>query len=354
MTQPAVLGSEPIHYRRLNLDPGRIQPWEDGLRTDPGARSFEWWYHDCRLDDGTRVTIELHTKPPVVSPSAPLTPFVSLVMLRPDGSLLVKNAVVSPDAFSASRDGCDVRIGEHWCRGDLRRQEVHVELEGTVIDLEMISELAPWRPATGHMLLGEDESRYIAWLPVMPRARVTAEITAGGRRERLGGVGYHDHNWGNVAPASAIDHWYWGHAHIGEYTVVTLRAVSHAKYGKAVLVAYLLARGGEVLAQGTEGLELSAIGEARDPGTGVPVASRLIYEIPAGDARYRLEFARRRDVLALGFGDAGGYLRFVGDARLERVGGAGAPEGASGDGLWEVLSFGPRQAAGAPAAQSPG
>lgn len=354
MTEPAIIGLEPAHYRRLNLDPGRIQPWEDGLRTDPGTRSFEWWYYDCRLEDGTRITVELHTKPPAVSPSAPLMPFVSLVMLRPDGSLVVKNTIVSPDAFSASREGCDVRIGEHWCRGDLRHHQLHVELEGTVIDLEMTSELPPWRPATGHMFLGEDESRYIAWLPVMPRARVTAEITAGGRRERLAGVGYHDHNWGNVAPASAIDHWYWGHAHVGEYTAVMLRAVSHAKYGNEVLVAFLLARGGEALAQGTDGLGFSALDEAREPSTGVPVAGRLIYQIPAGDERYRVEFARRRDVLALSFGDAGGYLRFVGDVRIERAGGAGASEVASGDGLWEVLSFGPRQrAAAAPAPQSP-
>ena len=344
MNTLVTVGDSPAHYQCLNLNPDHIAAWEDGLRTDPAARSFEWWYYDCRLVDGTRLTVELHTKPPVISPSAPLTPFVSIVMLRPDGSLIVKNALEPPETFAAARTGCDVRMGCSRCRGSLDQHEVHVEIEGVTIDLTFTSELAPFRPASGHTFFGENQDKYIAWLAVMPRAHVTAEITTEDRRELLSGIGYHDHNWGNAAPASLVDHWDWGHAHLGDFTVVTLHFVSHVKYGRQVVPAFFLGRSGQVLAQGVGGLQLTTRDEGIEPSTGVPVAAHLEYELAAGEARYRLDFTRRRDVLALGFGDAGGYLRFVGAASLARTAGLGPTESVRGEGLWEVLSFGPRQA----------
>ena len=338
MIQPATFGNQPAHFHRLDLDPDRIQPWEDGLRTDPATRSFEWWYYDVRLDDGTRITVELHTKPPIAPPSAPLTPFVSIVMVRPDGTLVVKNALQPAGEFHAGRDGCDVRIGRNYCRGDLGRHEVHVELEGIAIDLELTSELAPWRPATGHVFLGEQQDRFIAWLPSMPRARVVARIVSAGRSERLAGVGYHDHNWGNVATASVVDHWYWGHAHIGPYTVVAIRVVAHAKYGCPVFPAFLVARDGAIVATGTDALELATSDLVVEPTSGVSVANRYAYRLPSPEGVFRFEFTRRRDVLALGFGDARGYLRFVGDARLTDPAGTTL----AGDGIWELLSFSPK------------
>jgi hypothetical protein len=346
MFQPATLGRESVHYQRLNLDPSLIQPWEDGLRTDPAKRSFEWWYYDCRFDDGTRITVEFHTKPPIVPPSTPLMPFISVVLLRPDGSLVVKSRTIPSELFTASQNGCKVHMGPNFCQGDLSEHKLHVEIDDVVIDLTMVSEARSWRPKTGHWFLGQEEDRYIAWLLVMPRARVSATIKNGDRTEALSGVGYHDHNWGNVAPASIVDHWYWGHTHVGDVTLVALHAVSHAKYGKVVFPAFLLMRGGEVLAEGVEGLEFSAVDEAPESQTGVPVASRLVYGLPVGDSRYQVEFVRRRDVLALGFGEAGGYLRFVGDTRVERTRDGKTLEDIRGDGLWECLSFGPRQASG--------
>src|SRR5688500_3024563 len=335
--EPAVVADQPHHYERLRLDPARIEPWEDGLRTDPAARSFEWWYYDCRFDDGSRLTVELHTKPPGASPKLPLTPFVSIVLLRADGTLIVRNAVVPAGEFAAARDRCDVRMGANRCRGDLARHEVHVELDGLAIDLDLTATLAPWRPATGHTLFGADEQRVLAWLPVMPRARVTASFTTDGRVEHLTGTGYHDHNWGTAAPASMVDHWYWGHAHLGAYTFVAVRVVAQARYGKRVIPAMLLARGADVLAAGVGGFELSLADEVVEPRTGVHLANRLVYDIATKDGPCRVTFERRRDVLALPLGPGSGYLRFVGDARLEHAGATVAA-----DGLWECLSFAPR------------
>ena len=63
----ALVGSEPRHYERLGLPNSDIQTWEDGWRTSAVAETrgtFEWWYFDVHLDDGSTVTVEMHTKPP--------------------------------------------------------------------------------------------------------------------------------------------------------------------------------------------------------------------------------------------------------------------------------------------------
>jgi hypothetical protein len=343
-TLPAVLGAAPAHYQRLNLHPTRIEPWENGLRTDPATRSLEWWYYDCRLEDGTRLTVEFHTKPPMVSPSSPLTPFILLVMLRPSGAVIVKSASIPAQQFHASRERCEVVMGQSRCGGDASRHEVHVEVDGVVVDLILSSQLGPWRPASGHFFLGAAEERYFAWFLAMPRARVEAQIKTELGTERLTGLGYHDHNWGNSAPASIVDHWYWGHAHLGDYTLVALRAVSHQKYDKAVFHAFLFAQGDKVLAQGSAGMELTASGEEVEPQTGVPVAARLEYRLCTAEAHYAVDVTRRRDIFTLGFGDAGGYIRFVGNARLVRTANGAAPETIDGDGMWEKLSLGEHQA----------
>jgi hypothetical protein len=61
----ALIGTLPHHYDRLGLTNGVIQDWEDGLRTAATDGTFEWWYFDAHLDDGSTVTAEFHTKPPV-------------------------------------------------------------------------------------------------------------------------------------------------------------------------------------------------------------------------------------------------------------------------------------------------
>ena len=337
----SITGSQPEHYARLNLIPGEIAPWEDGLRTEPSETSFEWWYFDCVLEDGGKLTVEFHTKPPAVSPREPLTPFVSMTLDRPDGSSVIRTYTGASEDFSASRERCDVRIGPNTFAGDLRRYEIHLELDDVTADVVLDAEVPSWRPATGHVFV--DDEHYVAWLPSVPRGRVSGSLTVGGRPEQLdGAAGYHDHNWGNISLRKAIDHWYWGRARIGDYSVVTLNFVSHEDHGRNVHPAFMVAKDGRILASGEQDVDFSASGVQDNPDTGVPVADRLSYAYRQGDATYVVEFNRRKDVFHLDFGPAGAYHRFTGDVTLTHRADGAAAETVQGDALWELLWFGDR------------
>jgi hypothetical protein len=335
----SIVGRSAHHYRRLGLTEGVVAPWEDGLRTDPDAESFEWWYLDGALSDGSKLTVEFHTKPPYVSPAEPLTPFVSLTLDRADCTNVTRSLSASRDAFECSRERCDVQIGPNRFTGDLRSYEVHVEIDDVAADLRLEGTLPPWRPATGHVFFGE---KIVAWLPAVPRGVLSGTLTHDGVRQQIEGAGYHDHNWGTAPLRKLIDHWYWGRARIGDYTVVSLNFIGHADYGRRCHPALMVAKGGEILAAAERDIEFSATNFHADETTGAQVARSLHYSYSHDDALYVVRFERERDVFMLDFGKAGAYHRYVGEVALERHAGGELLERVSDDALWELLDFRPR------------
>ena len=55
---PASLAPSTTQYEKLGIDPPRVEPWEDGCRTDGSPGTYEWWYFDLNLDDGSTLVIE--------------------------------------------------------------------------------------------------------------------------------------------------------------------------------------------------------------------------------------------------------------------------------------------------------
>jgi hypothetical protein len=167
-------------------------------------------------------------------------------------------------------------------------------------------------------------------------------MSLGGVTRELSGVGYHDHNWGNIALRKLVDHWYWGRAHIGDYTAVTLMAYANETYGKVASPAFMLAKGNEIVVSNAEHVRFSEAEPGVVAHTGVPMANRLCYEYEHGSDHYKLTYVRRADNYTLDFGPVGAYQRFVGDVVLDRrVDGRALPT-LHADALWELLYFGPR------------
>jgi len=142
-------------------------------------------------------------------------------------------------------------------------------------------------------------------------------------------------------------------ARIGDYTVVTLNFISHPDYGHNCHPAFMVAKGGEILASGERDIEFSATDIHPNEATGAQVANCLRYTYRDGGVSYAVCFERNKDVFTLDFGRAGAYHRFVGDVTLEHREGGELLERVSADALWELLDFRRRTpAATAPAASA--
>lgn len=69
---------------------------------DTGRGSFEGWYFDAHLDDGSTAVIVFATTP-LLARKGPLKPQLVLTIARPDGRTPDRSRVFPADQFSAAR-----------------------------------------------------------------------------------------------------------------------------------------------------------------------------------------------------------------------------------------------------------
>jgi len=348
------LADKPEDFARLGLDPQSVQPWEDGLRTDTGSGSYEWWYFDAHLDDGSSLVIMFYTKNPI-RPDRPLEPYVTVQLERPGAEPLAFQSHASAAQFRASRECCDVRIGENRFRGDLHDYEIHVVYAGVTIDAKLTGQVGPWRHGAGRVCFGENDEHYFAWLPSVPQGVVSVEVNVGGQTERFTGVGYHDHNWGDTAMPRLMNHWYWGRAQAGPYSIIASYMTTERRYGYVEMPTFLLSKDGTIVADDDSQVRFYLEGEHTDEHSGKPIADVVVYDYDDGRDRYRVSFHRAETILDRKLIDQisgvkhvlarlkrfdGAYLRFTGSVRLEHFVDGEKVEDVSDHGIWELMYFG--------------
>src|SRR3954449_12122320 len=104
------LADRAADYTRLGITPVEIAEFEDGQRIGTESGRYEWWYFDAHLDNGATVVVVFYTKPNV-SPNGPLAPRITINLTLPDGRRFDKVYDTTANHFTASKEGCDVRIG---------------------------------------------------------------------------------------------------------------------------------------------------------------------------------------------------------------------------------------------------
>jgi hypothetical protein len=208
------VAATPADFAALGIGQ-KIAVWEDGRRTPKSADTFEWWYFDGLLDDGTVVVVWFgdnwfygsHERAVTVELTAPGKP-----------TQRVMRTFEEPGSFSS--DSADIKIGPHQFKGDLDTYFIHVdpaETGGVGCDLTLRRRVASYRPATGYIEAGK---QFFAWLVPVPEGAVTGTLTVDGVTRQVTGSGYHDHNWGNISPAKLFDNWWWGRGRSGEHTII--------------------------------------------------------------------------------------------------------------------------------------
>lgn len=354
-TPLAVIASSDADYERLGLARKEIKAWEDGARTDDRPGSYEWWYFDAHLEDGTKLVVVFMDKD-LATPQKPLEPTIRLNLDLADGRRFEKIVTFDPASWSSAEDHADIRIGENRFTGDLHSYRITVNIDDLALDVTLEGQVPSWRPGTGYMLFGEDRKLEFSWLPSVPQGKVTAKYRIGDELHETTGTGYHDHNWCNVGMMKIIHDWYWARGQAGPYSVIASHITAHEKYDYAAIPIFMLAKDGVLIGDDPSQLKFETLGTFTDSVTKKPVANITRYTYGTDEERYVVTFTRHRDLTrnrmverlhgvkraaaALARFD-GAYLRFSGEVRVEYYKGAEiVDQYATEDAIWELMYFG--------------
>ncbi|MDR3264013.1 MAG: hypothetical protein LBT30_06870 [Clostridiales bacterium] len=353
-TIPSGLGATPESFGSLGLKQDGIEAREDGFRTGGAVGTYEWWYFDSHMDDGTNLVIVFYTKR-MMLPGKPLTPYATIDLDTADGKHFEERVEIADIPFAASKDSCDVKIGDCYIKGDLHKYEIRFKNDVVEAKATLTANVPPWRPKTGHILFGERDEQYFAWLPSVPEGSVTAEITLGGKTTAHKGTGYHDHNWGNTLMTKLMHHWYWGRAKIGDYQIIASYITGEKKYGYKTYPIFMLAKNGKIIADDGAKLIYTQEEPYFEETTGKTVYNRLVYDYRDNGEGFRVIFSRKKSLInfkmidqlkgvvklaAKAIGFSGAYHRFFGDVTVERFENGDLKESVTGQAIWELMYFG--------------
>lgn len=346
------LAKMPEDYKRLNLS-STIELWEDGMRTDGGAGTFEWWYFDAILNGGGNLTVSYMTKT-LSSTQMPLSPQISFEYNSGDGKKVSQMINFKAEEFSAAKEKTDVVIGKNTFKGNLKQYDIHFECENISADIKLENTIPSWRPGTGYLYFGNDEY-YYAWLVGTPEGKVSGTINIDGNIYQFSGTGYHDHNWGNYDLSHLQHHWYWGRGKIGDYMVINAYNYATEEYGYYNFPVFMLAGDNKILADNTDFLTFKEEEQVVDEVTGKPYHKRLIYDYDDGEQCYKFiyevedvivqkkladELPEEMKQAAIKAGIDSAYLRFSGKGTFIRYENGEIVEKTESPALWEEMYFG--------------
>jgi len=344
------LAKSDADYMQLNLKKDAPELWEDGMRTDGEKGSYEWWYFDAHLDDGSKIVIVFYTKP-MTAVNKGLNAYATLNIDYKNGTRLER--YLPSTTFRASKERCDVQIGDCLFKGDLQKYQIHIKGPDLNLDLEFKNTSQSWRPETGHYYFG-NKGHFFAWMIAVPKGEVKVKYAVAGNEVSTQGGCYHDHNWGNKGIHKLINHWYWSRSELGPYTVIACQIVPEKKYGHKPVMIACIAKNGEVIADNADNLQLVKSNAIKGLG-GKPIYNELLFTYTDKGQKFELklnrdknimdtyliqqEFQRKMAKLLLGFN--GAYFRITGEAKLMvNIDDQAAEIYQTNNAIWELMYFG--------------
>ncbi|HIE39217.1 MAG TPA: hypothetical protein EYH30_08915 [Anaerolineales bacterium] len=261
----------PDAYRQLfppyRAGGGPLRPGENGDHYRAEPHFFEWWYFDVAFPDGGWLVAIFHSAPFNVGDHRPT---LDLRYYSPDGSPIVAIGRFARREYQAERDPFRVRVGPSWAAEEGEVYRLHLRQGPLAADLTFLPQLSGWRVGSGHLFAEPATGHHFDWVVPVPHARVEGWLEVGGEGRPVAGVGYHDHNWGNLYLPTAFRGWRWGRVWGGVWTLVFGDLTGR---GDAARVTPLLLGGEGQVRELPEGFRL------RDTGPG---SDHLILEAAGG------------------------------------------------------------------------
>src|SRR5271155_543994 len=312
------------------------------------ATSFEWWYFDAVSSDGKSGVTIVFYRTGVAGIHDPLD-YVEISLVEPNGSIFT-------DSFAANSSNvtaCGYGASGVWnaagasFQGTPDLRLYNITLDNNIIKGSMtILSTTPGRypggqpPGSNASALAAPE---IFWTNAIPSGIANANFKYKGQTLKISnGTGYHDHNWGGLGLAAGLASWYWGHATVGEYTLVWFDSITstNVRHGSTYLV-----QSGEVLLYGQH----SPFASASNFATILPFGNGTVF--PANMSSGRLpsgfiltfvgtsgrhwSFLAEHVYIAENVAGLSLYTRWIGKVTGGEVGGPMD----IGSGVWEWLRF---------------
>lgn len=342
-------------YEKLGLLKDKVLFEEDGRRTSGDRGSYEWWYVDAEFEDGTTIVNVFWTKDGFDVHGA-AHPRSDIEITLSDGEKISHRTYESKGKIiSARKDICDLRIGKSSLKFHKGKYYLEYHCENIKYSVVMENTLPPWRQNTGYNFYDKEDKNYGAWLVPQPASKVVGTLEINGEVKVLKGTGYHDHNWGNISTNKVLDHWYWGRAQVGPYTVIACDIILSKKYGSLRLPRIMIAKDGVILEDDINKTEIQREATDYHPETKKFMDDIIRYtQKVSDDEKYIITFRREKDILVENLlvhfsksvqflgkltGANPTYVRILGRVTLEHVVGE-TSEFFEANGLWEQMALG--------------
>lgn len=114
-------------FKKLGINPNKVEMWEDGIRNDDEPGKNEVWYFDANFDDGSKVIIGFRPCTASGMSEKGFSPNLNLDITRPDGTTTQEFAFATPEDSYMSKEKCEVHYGKDWCMGDFKDYDIHID-----------------------------------------------------------------------------------------------------------------------------------------------------------------------------------------------------------------------------------
>ena len=210
-----------------------ITPKDDAFHGSPKRISAEWWYFDAIFENGysTHIGFKTFTR----KNKGSISPIIEFYK---EGKLLVEET--KRHLFrrcKLSKDRPYVELfkkpvikfdEEHYKKTGEWLYHVKMKIESSSVDLKFVGITKGWKIET------DAES----WTVSLPKAIVTGEIEIDGKKMKVKGLGYHDHNW-NYSILTAMNYgigWYWGKIRSDNVNIVWANIVKSSKKSEILAI----------------------------------------------------------------------------------------------------------------------
>ncbi|MCP4367439.1 MAG: hypothetical protein GY797_04885 [Deltaproteobacteria bacterium] len=168
---------------------------------------FEWWYFDMAFSDGSWCVAVLHSALYCLGDHKPT---VDLRYYPAEGAPVVATGRFSRNDCEVACDHFRVRIGESMAFAKNGGYRLHVKQGALEAEFSFAPLIEGVKLGSGHLFADSSRRTYFNWVVPVPLAKVKGSLRVNGDIHMVEGVGYHDHNWGNIYLRNAFQSWIWG------------------------------------------------------------------------------------------------------------------------------------------------